>query len=116
MQVDAQFTLNDGVVDAGGTVDEVRVVREKPSSANRILVKCGRSSVIQPVSTAVMRMPSSSISLELVRVSMFSAALGHVGVRVARALVCAAELAFHGGDIHDVLASRSGRGHRRAQA
>ena len=38
-------------------------------------MKCGRSSVIQPVSTAVMRMPSvSNISRALVRVSMFSAA------------------------------------------
>ncbi len=49
MQVDAGLALHDRVVHAGGAVDEVEW--------------CGRSSVIHPVSTVVMRMPDfSSIS------------------------------------------------------
>ena len=47
----------------------------KPSSASRVFVGPGRSSVIQPVSTLVIRMPLDCSSLALVRVSMFSAAL-----------------------------------------
>ena len=45
-------------------------------SASRIFCGCGRSSVIQPVSTLVIRIPSvSNISCALVRVSMLTAAL-----------------------------------------
>ena len=74
MQVLALLAADDRVVHAGRAVDQVQRGVEA-LSARRILVGCGRSSVIQPVSTLVIRMPSlSSISRALVRVSMLSAA------------------------------------------
>ena len=75
VEVDAGLTLDDGVVDAGRTVDEVERACQ-PSAAIRSLSWCGRSSVIQPVSAAFIRIRSvSNISCELVRVIMFRAAL-----------------------------------------
>ena len=75
MEVLAGLAADDRVVDARGAVDEVER-RVEALVASRTFVGCGRSSVIQPVSTLVMRIPSaSSSSCALVRVSMFSAAL-----------------------------------------
>ena len=115
MQVDAQLALNDGVVDAGGTVDEVEWRVE--TFVGQTHLGEVRAFVGDPAGVdgghedAVVEHFLGAGAGQHVQ-----CCLGHVGVRVARALVCAAELAFHGGDVHDVLASRSGRSHRWAQA
>ena len=75
MEVLAGLAAHDRVVDAGGAVGEVERRVEALVGKPQLWSVCGRSSVIQPVSTLVMRMPSvSSSSRALVRVSMFSAA------------------------------------------
>ena len=71
--------------------------------------------MIQPVSTLVMRMPSVQHLGGAGAGKHVERGLGHVGVRVAGALVAAAELALHRRHVHHVLAPRRRRGHRRAQ-